>query len=101
MMLYMQPMALEVEINFEAKVRAMVDHLVRFAIVSSVENHTIKAIAPHLGKSVASAERIIISRLYVSLAHLSTRETTVDIGLRQKEILERNFMKLMRMKVKL
>ena len=48
-------MALEVETNFEAKVRAMADHPVRFTIVSIVENHTIKAIALHLERSVASA----------------------------------------------
>ena len=74
-------MALEVEKNFEAKVRAMADHPVRFAIVNIVENHTIKAIAPHLERSVASAGRTTISRLCVSLVHLSTKGTIVNTGL--------------------
>ena len=91
MMLYI-PMALEVEKNFETKVKAVADHPVRFATVSIVENHTIKAIAPHLERNVASAGRTIISRLCVSLVHLSTKGTVVDTGLRQK-VQERNFMR--------
>ena len=99
MMLYILT-ALEVETNQEIKVRAMVDLLVRSEIASIVENHTLKTIVLHLGKNVASAERTIILRLYVSLAHQITRETAVDIGLNQKGILGRNSMKLMRTKVK-
>ena len=72
----------------------MVDHPVRFAIVNIVENHTIKAIAPHLERNVASVARTIILRLCVSLAHLSTKGTTVDKHRpRSKRFQERNFMR--------
>ena len=91
-MMQYKPIALGVEENSEAKARAMVDQPVQFAIVSNVENHTIKAIALHLVRNVGSVERIIISRLCVSLAHLSTREIAVDTDLRQK-VQERNFMR--------
>ena len=49
-----------------------------------------KGNCPAFGKNVASAARTIILRLCVSLAHLSTKGTTVDIGLKQK-VQKRNF----------
>ena len=56
MMLYRQ-MALEVgeEINIEARVRAEAGQAVRSEIANIVGNLTIEAIAPHMGKNVASA----------------------------------------------
>ena len=91
-MMQYRPIALEVEENSEAKARAVADQPVPFAIVNIVENHTIKAIALHLERNVGSAEKKTISRLCVSLAHLSTKGTAVNTGLKQK-VQERNSMK--------
>ena len=98
MMLYRQ-MALEVEINIEARVKAVADHAVQSEIVNIVGSLTIEAIAPHMGKNVASAGRRIILRLCVSLVLLSTKETVANTDPKEKD-LKRNFMKSMRMKGK-
>ena len=91
MMLYRQ-MALEVEINIEARVKAMADHAVQSEIANIVGNLTIEATAPHMGKSVASAGRKIILRLCVSLVLLSTKETVANTGLKER-VPKRNFTK--------
>ena len=86
-------MALEVgeEINFEARVRAEAGQAVRSEIANIVGNLTIEAIAPHMGKNVASAGRKIILRFFASLVLLSTKETVANTGLKERE--RRNFMK--------
>ena len=92
MMLYRQ-MVLEVgeEINFKVRVRAEAGQAVRSEIANIVENLTIEAIAPHMGKNVASAGRKIILRLFASLVLLSTKETVANIDLKERE--RKNFMK--------
>ena len=86
-------MALEVEINIEARVRAMADQAVRSEIVNIVGSLTIEAIAPHMVKNVASAGRRIILRLCVSLVLLSTNtEIVANTGLKER-VPKRNFTK--------
>ena len=93
-------MALEVEeeINFEVKVRVEAGQAVRSEIANIVGSLTIEAIAPHMGKNVASAGRKIILRLFASLVLLSTKETAANIGPKERE--RKNSMKLMKTKEK-
>ena len=86
-------MALEVEINIEAKVRAMADHAVQSEIVNIVGSLTIEAIAPHMVKNVASVGRKIILRLCVSLVLLSTNTEIVASTDLKERVPKRNFTK--------
>ena len=78
-----------VEVNLEARAKVESDPQAPLGTASIVERATIEAIVPLLAKSAKSVEKIIISKLYVSLVQTST----IQANIYPKEKGKRNFMK--------